>query len=88
MGPVVCKGLKSKLGASNVACQGVGGAYKAGLAENVYPKGTTDAAIKVAKDHLRSAATRCPQAKIVSGGYRWVLLVVGSTLKETVKDLL
>jgi cutinase len=70
MGPVVCKGLKSKLGASNVACQGVGGAYRAGLAENVSPKGTTDAAIKVAKDHFQSAVRKCPQSQIVSGGYR------------------
>jgi cutinase len=77
MGPVVCKGLKSKFGASNVACQGVGGAYKAGLAENVSPKGTTDASIRVAKEHLANAARKCPSAAIVSGGYRCVLRAIG-----------
>jgi cutinase len=76
MGPTVCKGLKSKFGASNVACQGVGGAYRAGLAENVSPKGTTDAAIRVAKDHLANAARKCPNAAIVGGGYRCVLLAI------------
>jgi cutinase len=76
MGPIVCKGLKSKFGATNVACQGVGGAYRAGLAENVSPKGTTDAAIRVAKDHLQNAARKCPASQIVSGGYRCVLLAI------------
>jgi cutinase len=93
MGPAVCRGLKNKLGASNVACQGVGGAYRAGLAENVYPKGTTDAAIKVAKDHFQTAAKKCPQSLIVAGGYRWVLLLIGNQQPLTktlriVKDLL
>jgi len=87
MGPTVCRGLKSKLGANNVACQGVGGAYKAGLAENVYPKGTTDAAIRVAKDHFTSAVRKCPQAKIVSGGYSQGSALMMNAVKESSKDI-
>jgi len=87
MGPTVCRGLKSKFGAGNVACQGVGGAYKAGLAENVYPKGTTDAAIRVAKEHLQSAARKCPQASIVSGGYSQGSALMMNAVKESSKDV-
>jgi cutinase len=70
MGPTVCSGLKSKIGAANVACQGVGGAYKAGLADNVLPAGTTAGAISEATKLFQEAATKCPQATIVAGGYR------------------
>jgi len=87
MGPTVCRGLKSKFGAGNVACQGVGGAYKAGLAENVYPKGTTDAAIRVAKDLLKQAATKCPAASIVSGGYSQGSALMMNAVKESSKDV-
>jgi cutinase len=31
VGPKVCTALKQKLGANKVACQGVGGAYKASV---------------------------------------------------------
>jgi len=68
MGPAVCSGLKSKLG-GNVACQGVGGPYSAGLADNVAPKGTTEAAIGEAQKMLRLAMEKCPQTIIVAGGY-------------------
>jgi len=87
MGPTVCRGLKSKFGANNVACQGVGGAYKAGLAENVYPKGTTDAAIRVAKEHLTNAATKCPSSAIVSGGYSQGSALMMNAVKESPKNV-
>jgi Cutinase len=73
MGPSVCSGLKSRLGAGKVGCQGVGGAYAAGLETNVLPAGATDAAIKVADDHFAKAASKCPQAKLLGGGYRYSL---------------
>lgn len=61
MGPATCSGLKSKLGAGNVACQGVGGPYSAGLMDNVSAKGTTEAAIKEAQSMISQAASKCPQ---------------------------
>ena len=72
MGPTVCSGLKTKLGAGNVACQGVGGAYSAGLAENVAPAGTTPGAIAEATKMFTTANTKCPESILVAGGYRWV----------------
>jgi len=69
MGPVVCSGLKSKLGAGNVSCQGVGSPYSAGLADNVGPKGTSMAAIGEATKMFKLAISKCPQTLIVAGGY-------------------
>jgi len=68
MGPVVCSGLKKNF-PDQVACQGVGGAYSAGLAENVAPAGTTAGAIAEATKMFTTANTKCPQAVIVAGGY-------------------
>jgi cutinase len=72
MGPSVCSGLKSKLGAGSVACQGVGGAYSAGLMDNVSAKGTSSAAIQEALTMFNLANSKCPQSIIVAGGYRLV----------------
>jgi len=89
MGPVVCSGLKSKIGAGSVACQGVGGPYTAGLIENVSAKGTTDAAIGEAQKMFKMAAEKCPQATIVAGGYSQgtaVIMNAVSTLPDNVKS--
>jgi len=50
----------------------VGGAYTAGLADNVSEKGTTDAAIREATKMLTDAMSKCLNAAIVAGGYRYV----------------
>jgi len=68
MGPIICSGLKSRFGAGNVACQGVGGAYTAGLTDNVLPEGTTSAAINEAVSLYRRAL-QCQGARIVGGGF-------------------
>ena len=70
MGPVVCSGLKSKLGAGNVACQGVGSPYAATIPDNINAKGTSAAAIGEAQKMFTMADTKCPETIIVAGGYR------------------
>jgi cutinase len=69
MGPLVCAGLKKEYTEARVACQGVGNPYTAGLVDNVSPKGTTEAAIKEATRMFTTAASKCPNAIIVFGGY-------------------
>ncbi|KAK0733132.1 cutinase-domain-containing protein [Lasiosphaeria miniovina] len=69
LGPSLADALESAYGASNVWVQGVGGAYTAGLLDNLLPDGTTKAAITEMKNLLTLANTKCPEAKIVSGGY-------------------
>lgn len=69
MGPAVCAGLKTKYGRNEVACQGVGGGYSAGLMDNVGTVGTSSAAIAEATKMFTTANSKCPQSTIVAGGY-------------------
>jgi cutinase len=71
MGPIVCRGLKEAF-PNQVACQGVGGKYTAALGDNGKPLGTTDAAIAEGKLMFQEASTKCPNAVLVFGGYRYV----------------
>lgn len=73
MGPGVCSSLKNDLGSDKVACQGVGGAYTAQLLPNILPQNTDPASIKAATDMFDLANTKCPNTKIVAGGYRYIL---------------
>jgi cutinase len=68
MGPQLCWGLKNAFPES-VACQGVGGAYDAGLIDNLLPAGTTREAIAEGKKMFELAIEKCPNTKIVAGGY-------------------
>jgi cutinase len=69
VGPPTCRGLKATYGANNVACQGVGSPYDATLGGNVLPEGTTTAAYGEAQRLFNLASTKCPNTKIVAGGY-------------------
>jgi cutinase len=68
-GPALCKGLKAKYG-NRFGCQGIGGGYKAGLVENVLPKGTDDGAINEAVKVFKDASAKCPKSALVFSGYR------------------
>ena len=70
MGPIVCSGLKQIYGAPKVLCQGVGGAYTAGILDNVGGKGTSAGAIREGTRMFEAANTKCPDSVIVFGGYR------------------
>ena len=71
IGPGVCSGLKSKF-PDKVACQGVGGAYKASMFDNALPQFTTKEAIEEAAKMFNMAVEKCPNSKITFGGYRFV----------------
>jgi cutinase len=45
--------------------------YAAGLAQNFTPGGATSGDISKMEDLINQVATKCPQAKIVAGGYRY-----------------
>lgn len=69
VGPEVCSSLSSKLGGKS-GCQGVGGEYTAGLAENFSPQNTAPQDVQAAVDVFNKCNTKCPDANIVAGGYR------------------
>jgi len=61
--------LESRYGAANIWVQGVGGPYGATLAGNFQPRGSTSAAIAEMVRLLNLASSKCPNSKIVAGGY-------------------
>ncbi|PSK43982.1 cutinase-like protein 2 [Elsinoe australis] len=67
IGPGVSQGLKSRYGANNVATQGVN--YAAALATNTLPNGADPKGISDMINQLTTAANKCPNTKIVAGGY-------------------
>jgi len=69
VGPQVCSDLKSDLGDSVVGCQGVGSPYDALLADNFLPQNTSPTAIGAATTLFDLANSKCPNSKIVAGGY-------------------
>jgi cutinase len=61
--------LEAKYGAANVWVQGVGGPYGATLAGNFQPRGAPAASIAEMTRLLTLANTKCPNSKVVAGGY-------------------
>ncbi|TDZ38558.1 putative cutinase 1 [Colletotrichum spinosum] len=66
-GPQTSDGLKRKYGDRSVATEGVD--YPALLTTNLEPGGADPRDAAVMKKLLTDAATKCPGAKIVAGGY-------------------
>ncbi|KAG8623082.1 hypothetical protein KVT40_008058 [Elsinoe batatas] len=81
-GPQVCDGLKARYGSANVACQGIGGAYTAGLLENLLPAGTSNDAINEGLRLFNLANTKCPSTIIVGGGYSQGAAVIHGLAKK------
>lgn len=67
VGPAVSDQLKSRFGERRVATEGVD--YAALLSTNFLPGGADPAGITEMKSLITSAASKCPNAQIVVGGY-------------------
>lgn len=82
VGPPTCSGLKREYGSDQVACQGVGSPYTAGVGTNVLPEGTNSAAYGEAQRLFDLAATKCPDTIIVAGGYSQGAAVMTAAVKR------
>ncbi|PPJ61181.1 hypothetical protein CBER1_10301 [Cercospora berteroae] len=67
VGPPTCRGIKQAF--PGAVCQGVGGGYTASIGGNLQADGTTAAAKREAATMFALAASQCPDAAVVAGGY-------------------
>ncbi|KAF2666453.1 putative cutinase, partial [Microthyrium microscopicum] len=90
MGTIVGSGLCAAMKAQapgQVACQGVGGNYKALLAPNTLPLGTDQASIDQATSVITSAMTACPQSQMVLAGYSQGSAVISQAVQALPADM-
>ncbi|KAF4996511.1 hypothetical protein FGRMN_4465 [Fusarium graminum] len=82
LGPRVASALEDRYGRTGVWIQGVGGAYRATLGDNALPRGTSSAAIREMIALFSLASTKCPSAKIVSGGYSQGAALAAASIED------
>ncbi|KAK4952336.1 hypothetical protein LTR10_009142 [Elasticomyces elasticus] len=82
VGPPTCSGLKDAYSDDDVVCQGVGGAYTAGLSQNALPGGSSSGAFAEAARLFELAATQCPESIIVTGGYSQGSAVINGAVSK------
>ncbi|PLN79673.1 putative cutinase [Aspergillus taichungensis] len=87
IGGPTCAALKAKLGAENVACQGVGGDYTANLLPNFLSENTDAKSIAEATKMFTMAKEKCPDTQIVAGGYSQGSAVIDNSVKALDEDL-
>jgi cutinase len=81
IGPQLCDGLKTRLGA-RFGCQGIGGGYKAGILDNMLELGTADASIEAALDVFKKVNAKCPTAKLLFMGYSQGAALMHKTIER------
>ncbi|KAF7537017.1 hypothetical protein G7054_g4033 [Neopestalotiopsis clavispora] len=87
-GPQTCSGLKLNLGGDAI-CQGVGtvDGYAGDLPSNFLPKNTNDLAIAGAVKLINQAASQCPDASILLGGYSQGTAVMDNAVQQLSSDV-
>jgi cutinase len=80
-GPNVASGLDSRF-RNDLWVQGVGGPYDASLSANFLPAGTSREAIDEAKRMFQMANSKCPNARVVAGGYSQGTAVMSNAISE------
>jgi cutinase len=74
--------IEAALGANNVWVQGVGRDYAANLEGNLYPDGSPPKAIAEMTRLLRDANSKCPNAKIIAGGYSQGAALAAAAIRD------
>ncbi|KAJ4983611.1 cutinase [Stagonosporopsis vannaccii] len=82
LGAPLGNALESRYGAANVWVQGVGGPYEATLADNFLPRGSSTAAIREGVRLLNLANSKCPNSRIVTGGYSQGSALIAAAISD------
>lgn len=82
LGPRMATRLESEYGRGGVWIQGVGGSYRATIGDNALPRGTSSAAIREMVGLFNDANTKCPNAKIIVGGYSQGAALAAASIED------